>query len=178
MLSLLGSYQPENAMNVLNAVDILCELGFKIDDSCVYAGLRDVKWPARFEIINRDPLVIADGGHNPEGIDGAVESVKQYFDEKVGIVTGVMADKDYRYMASRIAEVADTVFCLTPDNPRALKASDYAEVFESLGVSASSFATVDEAVDAAMKWGREVGRPIVCLGSLYMYGEIRKSMER
>ena len=176
-IPLLGSYQPMNAANVLTAIDILRDLGVEIGEGAVKAGLSSVVWHARFEIINKDPLMIADGGHNPEGIDGAVASVKQYFDEKVGIVTGVMADKDYRYMASRIAEVVDTVFCLTPDNPRALPAKDYAAVFESLGVSAASFATVDEAVDAAMKWGREIGRPIVCLGSLYMYGEIRRSIE-
>ncbi len=176
-IPLLGSYQPMNAANVLTAIDILRDLGVEIGEGAVKTGLASVVWHARFEIINKDPLMIADGGHNPEGIDGAVASVKQYFDEKVGIVTGVMADKDYRYMASRIAEVADTVFCLTPDNPRALPAKDYAAVFESLGVSAASFATVDEAVDAAMRWGRESDRPIVCLGSLYMYGEIRRSIE-
>jgi dihydrofolate synthase/folylpolyglutamate synthase len=176
-IPLLGSYQPLNASNVLTAIDILRDLGVKISEDSVKAGLASVVWHARFEIINKSPLMIADGGHNPEGIDGAVASVKQYFDERVGIVTGVMADKDYRYMAGRISEVADTVFCLTPDNPRALKASEYAEVFERLGVSASSFGTVDEAVAAAMKWGRESGRPIVCLGSLYMYGEIRRSIE-
>ena len=127
----------------------------------------------RFEIINKDPLVIADGGHNPEGIDGATASVKQYFTEKVGIVTGVMADKDYRYMAKRMAEVGARVFTLTPDNPRALAAADYARVFEELSVEASAYDSVDEAVKAALAWGGENNTPIVCLGSLYMYCEIR-----
>ena len=176
-IPLLGSYQPLNAANVLTAVDLLRELGVNIGEDLVRVGLERVVWHARFEVINKNPLVIADGGHNPEGIDGAVDSVKQYFTEKVGIVTGVMADKDYRYMAGRMAEVGARVFCLTPDNPRALSAKDYAEVFESLGVAASPYNSVDEAVMAAMEWGRENGTPIVCLGSLYMYGEIRKAIK-
>lgn len=177
-IPLLGSYQPLNAANVLSAIDLLRGLGVEIGDEAIRAGLADVVWHARFEIINRSPLIIADGGHNPEGIDGAVDSIKQYFTEKVGIVTGVMADKDYRYMAGRMAEVADKVFCLTPDNPRALSSKEYAKVFEDLSISAVACASVDDAVGKAMEWGREHNMPIICLGSLYMYGEIRGSLNK
>lgn len=177
-IPLLGSYQPLNAANVLSAIDLLRGLGVEIGDDAIRAGLADVVWHARFEIINRSPLIIADGGHNPEGIDGAVDSIKQYFTEKVGIVTGVMADKDYRYMAGRMAEVADKVFCLTPDNPRALSSEEYAKVFEDLSISAVACASVDDAVGKAMEWGREHNMPIICLGSLYMYGEIRGSLNK
>ena len=177
-IPLLGSYQPLNAANVLTAIDTLRRIGVEISEDAVRIGLERVVWHARFEIINRDPLIIADGGHNPEGIDGAVDSIKQYFTEKVGIVTGVMADKDYRYMAGRMAEVGERVFCLTPDNPRALSAGDYAETFLSLGVSAEGYGSVDEAVSAAMDWARASGTPVVCLGSLYMYGEIVKSIDK
>ena len=177
-IPLLGSYQPLNAANVLSAIDLLRGLGVEIGDEAIRAGLADVVWHARFEIINRSPLIIADGGHNPEGIDGAVDSIKQYFTERVGIVTGVMADKDYRYMAGRMAEVADKVFCLTPDNPRALSSEEYAKVFEDLSISAVACASVDDAVGRAMEWGREHNMPIICLGSLYMYGEIRGSLNK
>ena len=177
-LSLLGSYQPENATNVLSAIDLLNDLGMKIGEDAVKKGLKSVKWRARFEIINKNPLVIADGGHNPEGIDGAVFSIKQYFgDEKVGIITGVMADKDYCYMANRISEVADKVFCLKPSNPRALGAEEYADVFRSLGVKAVACDSVDAAVENAIAWARENGRAVVSLGSLYMYGEVYKAVK-
>ncbi len=172
-IPLLGSYQPLNACNVLTAIDILRENGVSVSEEAVKSGMESVTWHARFEIINKEPLMIADGGHNPEGIDAAVESIKTYFkSEKIGIVTGVMADKDYNYMAGRMAECADTVFCLTPDNPRALKAEEYAKVFASLGVNAVPCESVSSAVDKAMTWGRESGRAVVCLGSLYMYGEV------
>jgi dihydrofolate synthase/folylpolyglutamate synthase len=178
-LPLLGTYQPHNAANALSAIDLLRRMDVLIDEQAVKAGLAAVAWPARFEVIGKAPLVIADGGHNPEGIDSAVRSIRAYFDErKVCIVTGVMADKDYRYMADRIASVADCVFCLTPDNPRALPAADYAAVFEELGVPASAHGTVAEAVHAAMEKARQTGAPVVSLGSLYMYGEVRAAVEK
>ena len=172
-LSLLGSYQPINATNVLTAIDILREQGIEISDSAIRKGLASTVWHARFEVINKDPLIIADGGHNPEGVDGAIESVKRYFpNEKVGIITGVMADKDYKYMASRMSEVASDVFCLTPDNPRALPAKDYARVFTDLGITATACDSIESAVTAARLWAETTHRPIVCLGSLYMYADI------
>lgn len=178
-LPLLGSYQPHNAAGVLCAIDLLNDLGLTVREEDVRRGLQTVRWPARFEIIHRHPLIIADGGHNPEGIDGAVGSIRAYFgDRKVGIVTGVMADKDYRYMAGRMAEVTEQVFCLTPNNPRALPATEYAAVFASLGVSAVATHSVQEALTKAVAWAKQTGAPLVCLGSLYMYGEIRKALEK
>jgi len=177
-ISLLGTYQPLNATNVLTAIDILKQNGYKIDEKAIYDGLGTVRWPARFEVISREPLMIADGGHNPEGIDGAVKSIERYFgNEKVVIITGVMADKDYRYMAGRIASVAKKVFCLTPDNPRALASEKYASIFNSLGTDAVASGSVEDAVRCAVDWARENNASIVSLGSLYMYCEVAKAIK-
>jgi dihydrofolate synthase/folylpolyglutamate synthase len=177
-IPLLGSYQPHNAANALAAIDLLRCMDVLIDEEAIVQGLSNVAWPARFEIISRDPLVIFDGGHNPEGVDCAVESIRAYFGEnKVGIVTGVMADKDYHYMAERIAGVAERVFCLTPDNPRALPSADYAAVFQGLGIAATAAQTVKQAVTQALAWAKQAGAPVVCLGSLYMYGEVCTALE-
>ena len=176
-LSLLGSYQPINATNVLSAIELLRAHGVAISDGAIRRGLASTVWHARFEVICKDPLIIADGGHNPEGVDGAIESVKRYFPtDKVGLVTGVMADKDYQYMAKRMAEVASDVFCLTPDNPRALPAEDYARVFSSLGVNAIACGSIEDAVASALLWAKKTKSPVICLGSLYMYGDIVKAL--
>ena len=172
-LSLLGGYQPSNAANVLSAIDILKDMGYNVSDESIRRGLKSVKWPARFEIISREPLIIADGGHNPEGIDGAVDSIKTYFgDKKVIVITGVMADKDYGYMSSRIAEVADTVYCIKPQNPRALDADKLAAEFSRMGVNARACESVDEACRKALEHATLNACPIVSLGSLYMYSEV------
>ena len=94
-LPLLGVYQSYNATLVLTAVELLKEQGFAIDDKAVCQGLSAVRWPARFELLSRDPIIIYDGGHNPEGVRAAVASIKAYFGgQRVNILSGVMADKD------------------------------------------------------------------------------------
>ncbi len=172
-LPLLGTYQPLNAQNVLYAVELLNKDGFKISETAIKEGLKKVKWPARFEVVSNDPLIICDGGHNPEGIESAVSSTELYFkEEKLKIVTGVMADKDHLYMAKCISRIADEVFCITPENPRALKGADYAEEFRRFGVKACDTPSPSEALKLAIEAAKRENKAILCVGSLYMYGQI------
>ena len=172
-LSLLGLYQPENAANVLCAVDVLRRQGMDIPDKAVYDGLKAARWPARFEKLMKDPTVIFDGAHNPEGIDAAVQSVKYYFGkQKVAVLTGVMRDKDYEYVASRLSEIAKRAFCIKPNNPRALDAGEYAQVLMRNGVEASPHESVEAAFHEACAFARATGSVLICLGSLYMYEQI------
>ena len=176
-ISLLGSYQPRNAAAVISAVDILNTKGLSIDDNALREGLKSAVWHARFEIVKQDPLVIFDGAHNPEGVDAAVKSIESYFasrGERVFVLTGVLADKDYNYIASRIASVADRAFVISPDNPRALPADKYADVLRSFGLESISFDSLAEATAAAVSAAKREGRPLVCLGSLYLYCDIIK----
>ena len=178
-IPLLGSYQPHNTCNVLSAVSILKNSGLEIPDKAIYDGLATVQWRARFEKLCDCPTIISDGGHNPEGIDAAIESVKLYFaDKKVILVTGVMADKDYKYMAEKMSEVASFAFTVTPDNPRALHATDFAATFERLGISATPCESVAQAISLAKQKAMEENKPIICLGSLYMYCEVYKAIEK
>ena len=176
-VSLSGLYQPHNAANVLTVVEVLRARGLTIPEEAVREGLASVAWPARFEVLSKSPLIIADGGHNPEGIDAAIASVKAYFkEEKILLLTGVMADKDYTHMVRRMAEVADRAFCVRPANDRALDPVAYAETFRGMGVPAEGYATVAEGVKAAMEVAEREGKALLCLGSLYMYGEVHEAV--
>ena len=172
-ISLLGSYQPLNASTVLSALEILRERGMNIPESAIREGLAAARWQARFEIISRDPLTIFDGAHNAEGISAAVKSIKTYFgDKKVYVLSGVLSDKDYRAIAKDISTVASRAFTMTPENPRALAASDYAAVLRENGVEANAYASIDSALDSALNAARRDAIPLICLGSLYTYCSI------
>ncbi|MBR2615989.1 MAG: bifunctional folylpolyglutamate synthase/dihydrofolate synthase [Clostridia bacterium] len=178
-IPLLGDYQKENAQNVLCAVKLLKESGLTLSDEAVRAGLEKVRWPARYERVRTKPLILCDGGHNPEGVASAVESTKTYFkDTRLIVVTGVMADKDYRYIAKRLGQIASEVLCLTPSNPRALKAEEYAKIFREGGIPARAFPSPAEAIAEAMRRADQTGEAILCVGSLYMYGEILEGIRK
>ena len=177
-IALLGLYQPRNAAAVLTAIDILKDGGLEISDEAIKRGLAAARWPARFEMLSSEPMIIFDGAHNPEGITAAVESIKHYFgDTKVYLLSGVLGDKDYRYIAAKVAEVASRAFTMTPDNPRALSAEEYAEVLGENGVLATPYSDIRAAFTAAKSAAKEDGVPLVCLGSLYTYVDISKLNE-
>ena len=172
-IPLLGDYQPRNAMIVLDAIDILRMGGLAINEESVTKGLANAKWPARFEIIKNDPRVIFDGAHNLQGIEAAVKSIKQYFaDKKVIVVSGVLKDKDYQKISDSISEIASRVYTITPSNPRALSAMEYANIFERRGIKATCCESVNEAIDLAIKEAAATNSAVCCLGSLYTYCEI------
>ena len=80
--------------------------------------------------------------------------------------------KDYAFIASKVSEVASRAFTLTPDNPRALSAEDYAAELRKNGVNAQPYPSIRDAFTAAKSAAREDGAPLVCLGSLYTYVDI------
>ena len=177
-LPLLGTYQPHNLATVLSLFDALREKGIDIDEKTLRLGLLQVKWRGRFEKLSNDPVIISDGAHNPEGIEAAVSGIRTYFgSERVLLLTAVMADKDYRGMVKALAPVVGEVFTLTPNNPRALPAADFAAVWREHGIPATGFDTPNAAVAAAVGAATAQKKPLFSLGSLYMYAEVTEALE-
>ncbi|MBE6717904.1 MAG: bifunctional folylpolyglutamate synthase/dihydrofolate synthase [Ruminococcaceae bacterium] len=178
-VSLVGDYQPSNIATALKCIGVLKNIGYNITEDALREGLKKVYWPARFEIINKDPLMIYDGAHNPEGLRGCVDSVKRFFgDQKVNIISGVMKDKNVDEMLPTVREIANEVFTVIPDNPRSMDSKTYADYYNKFGIKATAFDTIEEGVRAALEASKEQGRPLVALGTLYMYGDVRTALEK
>ena len=172
-IPLVGAYQMNNAAVVLETVEVLRQRGWSVSDEAVRQGLADTRWPARFEVLRRDPVFIVDGGHNPHGIRATAESLRRLFPgRKITFVTGVMADKDVEHILGLIVPLADQFFTVRPDNPRAMDAGELARRIEAMGAKATPCASVRDGVDRAIQ--AEGPHGVACaLGSLYMSGEVR-----
>ena len=178
-LSLLGVYQPENAATVLETVCLLNKQGFVIKLQHIKDGLKNARWRARFELLANDPPVIFDGSHNIQGVTAAANSIKSFFgDNKVVLLMGVLADKDYKEMVEILSPLAERVFAVTPSSPRALDSAELAERFSEFGVPAEAFEDISGGVESAYNYAKLQNMPLVMLGSLYMYGEVYNSFEK
>lgn len=177
-LPLLGAHQLKNAAVALEAIEILRKKGWNIADEAVRAGLKTVSWPGRFEVLRQSPLFIVDGGHNPQCIAALVENIRAYLpDKKVTALTGVMADKDFQEMFGEIAPYLSRFVAVTPDNPRALKAEQLAQVLEPFGKPVSWCDDVAQGVRLALSQ-TEPEDAVLAFGSLYMVGEIRETVKQ
>lgn len=173
---LVGRYQLNNAAVALTAVELLQQKGWKIDEQAIRSGLAAATWPARFEILGHDPLLIIDGGHNPQGVEAAVKSLRAHLPgQKIVFLLGVMADKDAGAMLLQIIPLAKAIITVTPDNPRALSASLLAARAKELGFPAIESQRIPQGIDMALQAAGPDGTVCV-LGSLYMLGDIRAIM--
>lgn len=169
-LSLLGKHQLYNAAVALDTVLALVRRGWTISSNAVQEGLRNVKWPARFEVLGCDPLFILDGGHNPQCAQALADILRDYLPgEEFTFLMGVLADKDCSAMLDAVGPFAERFVCVTPDSPRALTGTELAERIAAKGGAAVACESVEEGIRAAL----ESGGPVVAFGSLYMAGAVR-----
>ena len=176
-LPLLGDHQLHNAAVVLGIADSLIEGGWKISEENIREGLRQTRWPGRFDIMRRDPLFIIDGGHNPQCIEALVTNIRDYLTGKRLIVlTGVLADKDYADMYKPVMDYAEQFVCITPPNPRKLDAALLAQYLQEAGAKATACESIPAGVAKAMELAGSDG-VVLCFGSLYSIGSIRDALE-
>ena len=130
--------------------------------------------PARFEVVARQPLVVIDGAHNPDGLAASAETLADQFTVlgQVIWVVGMMRDKDPDAMLDAIEASGarcDMVVCCAPNWPRALPAAELAAAVRNRGIDAETAGDVAEAVDRALALSTEEDA-IVVTGSLYTAG--------
>ncbi len=109
---LAGDYQFENALTALCAIYILNSSGFiKASENSVAAGIKNARWPARFEIIKKmGRTIIVDGAHNVDGVTAFVKSFKTLFPGKrASLITGILKNKEYKKMLDMLLEIADGI---------------------------------------------------------------------
>jgi dihydrofolate synthase/folylpolyglutamate synthase len=163
--SLLGLYQPANA---LLAVAAARELG--AGEAAVRAGLRGARWPGRFQIYHRDPIVVLDGAHNPAGARALAASLRAYFPGRpVTFVIGVLADKDAGGILAALRPLAERVVLTRSANPRAA-APDALRALLPASLRVDTAPSPPEALALAIA---AAPRGIVCVaGSLSLIGDV------
>lgn len=167
---LLGTYQVQNAALAIRAIEQLKRRGFVIPDKALKAGLGNTKWFGRFSIINNNPPVIVDGGHNRQGAAVLADSLRTYFPEKkITFVLGILKDKEVEIMLDELLPLAKEVFTVEVPNPRTMSADELAEKIASRGVKAQSYSGDDI---SKLKEDADV----LCMaGSLYLLSSITAS---
>lgn len=178
-LPLLGNHQLRNCAVVLETLEALRRQGWKITDEDVYSGIASTVWPGRFELLQKDPVFIVDGGHNPQCLYALAENTALYLkDRDITALTGVLADKDYMDMYAAMAPYINRFVTVTPDSYRALEGSELCRLLvEHFGKPAVNCPSVEAGVMEAIAQAGTDG-VVLAFGSLYMTGAIRETVRR
>lgn len=130
-IQMAGVYQVYNGAAAVQAALLLEKGGVTIRPEAVYEGLRKARWPGRFEIIAKSPMVIADGAHNPGGAAALAKSIETYFkNQKLIGVMGVFADKDYVRILEQLLPYFKALYTHCPENARGLASKKLAAAAE------------------------------------------------
>lgn len=181
-LPMIGMYQQKNAALTLEIIGILRKKGFEIPEKAIREGIRKTVWIARLERIHNKPAVFVDGSHNPQGMRATVDAVKNAIKESgthvkdIICVFGVMADKDHRNIIEILSEIATEIVTVQPEYYRAMKAEDLYDEVKTIcgpkGITVLNGGKVVSGIQRALSDASEDSL-LLCLGSLYMSGEVR-----
>lgn len=172
-IHLAGQHQIENAVTVLEAVRALRRQGVGISDTAVRAGLRKARWPGRMMVLEKHPLVIADGAHNEDAVRRLAENLDIYLKgKKVTAVLGVFKDKEYEKMIGIMTPYLDYVYAIDlPNRDRTLAKEELCEVLEKYGICAEPAVHIEQALVQAKKRAGKDG-VVLAFGSLSYLGEV------
>ncbi|MCM0583465.1 bifunctional folylpolyglutamate synthase/dihydrofolate synthase [Weissella diestrammenae] len=107
-LDLMGDYQQDNAAVAIETVWVVMQaLGRSINVANMREALTTVQWPARFEKVSVQPLIVLDGAHNPAGIAALSSTLQTHFSNRtIYLMVGVLADKNYPLMLHELAQIS------------------------------------------------------------------------
>jgi dihydrofolate synthase / folylpolyglutamate synthase len=150
---LIGSYQKFNIQTILEATRYL-KKKLPISDENILTGLANVKsisnFFGRWEILNKQPLTIADSAHNEGGIRLALEQLLSLPARQLHIVIGMVKDKDHQQVLSQFPKSA-TYYFSTPNIPRGLDAKRLQQIATEFDLLGDAYDSVQEALNAAKK---------------------------
>jgi dihydrofolate synthase / folylpolyglutamate synthase len=168
-LPLLGFNQIENAATAYVA---LKTSGLEISDEAIKKGFAEVKWPARFQIVRREPPVVIDSAHNRDSALHLRETLDEYFpDRSVIMVFCALEDKDIPGMLEELKPRLERVVATRADHPRAPAAEWIAEQVRKVGIPVEAVAPVASALERALELAGEQ-KLVLATGSVAFAGEI------
>ncbi len=161
-ISMLGDFQVRNAsLAVCAAENLGCS------EKAIRKGLRKARIRGRMEVLEKEPLIVADVAHNPAGVKALVDSLDVFGERRIICVFSAMRDKEYGKMLKVLGEKVNAFVIVKPggkeraEEPEILleKAKEYAESYTSAGI------------EDGIEFAKEMAGPdgmVLITGSIYM----------
>ncbi len=172
----LGLRGPHQVANALVAARLLEEIGrivlVPVGADAIIAGLRDVRWPGRLQLVETPSLrrVLLDAAHNPAGASALATYLKREFPEPLPLVFGAMRDKDASQMLKALLPASSVIVVTEPGNARARSAEELAALASALAPQRRIEVEPDPMKALERAW---IHGPLVCAsGSIFLIGDL------
>ncbi len=173
-LPLLGAHQVANATVAVAALHGLRAQGVPTTEAALRAGLAQVAWPARVEVLQRAPLVVADGAHTRESIAALERALREASGgwRRATLLLGFSADKAPGPLLEAFRALSDRLILVRSRHPRAADPASLAAHPALSGADVRVIPPIAEALRVALAEA-EAEDLIVAAGSLFVAAEAR-----
>ena len=176
---LVGRHQLRNVALAIAAAEELSKQGFPVTPESIERGIRETRWPGRFQIIpaaSGSPEFILDVAHNPAGVWALRSALSACYPERpFTLVFGAMGDKDVSSMAEILFPLADRIVLTRADNPRSAAPAEIRQAAARISVNMEETPNVHAALVRARSLAGSRGM-VVVTGSIYIVGEAMQTL--
>jgi len=177
---LAGRHQLRNVALAIAAAEELGHFGFRITPRQIEQGIRNTRWPGRFQVIpasaGYDRDMVLDVAHNPAGAWALRSALSENFSgRELTFIFAAMRDKAVREMAEILFPTAERVVLTQVNNPRAAATAELLQAATRTGAVLHT----DESVPDALRRARDLGPSdalVVVTGSIYLVGEVMREL--
>ena len=178
-IPLLGSHQVQNAAVAAAALWSLRTQRIGVPDLAIERGFAAVQWPARFEVIRRDPPIIFDAAHNQDSFARLRQTLDDYFPgREVYLVFGASEDKNIPGMFAEIKPKIRRMFITKSFHPRALDPDKISELAAQAGIPYELSPSVENAFSRALELSEKDGSIVLSAGSMFVTAEVMAAWKR
>ena len=174
-LSLHGEHQAVNAATAIGCIERIRQEGYKIPQTSIYGGLKEVRWAGRMQVVGQSPVILLDGAHSPTSAEALCKAIREVFCyQRLILVVGLMRDKDLQAIGEVLCPFTDEIITTQAfDNPRVTPAEEIAQVWSEAGTKFHVCPNVREAIPLAQSIATT--SDLICIaGSIYIVGEAMK----
>jgi dihydrofolate synthase/folylpolyglutamate synthase len=173
-IPLLGLHQIENAATAYAALDVFRKYNLPFTNMDIQEGFSKTNWPARFEILRREPPVVVDSAHNSYSAKMLRQTLEDYFpNQPVILVIGVSADKDVEGMFRELQTGVKAIITTQSNHPRAMHPEELAAVLNTCGCQVQSFWKPHAALEEALRLALQENALVLGTGSLFLAASLR-----
>jgi dihydrofolate synthase/folylpolyglutamate synthase len=188
---LIGRHQLRNVALAIATAEELSKKGFTITPESIESGIRETRWPGRFQVIpasQRSPEFVLDVAHNPAGAWALRSTLSScYEDRRIIFVFGAMRDKAIAEIAEILFPLAERAIATRADNPRSASPEEIREASARTQAEIELVTDVPSAIERAreLAFSHRNVRPtqagqsdavIVITGSIYVVGEAMRAL--
>lgn len=173
-IPLLGYHQVENAATAYAALQVARERGLNISETAIQQGFNQVVWPARFEILQRNPLVIIDSAHNRDSALKLRLALDDYFPGiPVILLFGASEDKDIAGMFAELMPRVRQLIATKSIHPRAIDPEKLVEMAHQYDRPAQAVSEIEQAVEIALETAKNEAM-VLATGSIFVAAAVRE----